>query len=290
MSESAASKIVIFDTTLRDGELTPGVTMNLHQKLSVAKLLEAMRVDVIEVGYPGVYQKDFDELVAVSQAVQNSVVCGLASSKRDEIDCVGQAIKSAAQGRINLFTPINLNSHSDVKREHVLDAIQTSIKQARDYCDDVEWNAFDATRSDPDFICKTVETAIQAGATTICIPDSLGVATPDTFTTLLELLFNRVSRLDQVSVAVHCHDDLGFAVENSIAALTCGVTQIECSINGLGARAGNADLAEVVNTIDQNNQRGDRTHQTQPAPHPHYQLDIDTTLLQQASDLVSQTW
>jgi 2-isopropylmalate synthase len=253
---------------MRDGELTPGVSMNLQEKMSIATLLEAIGVDVVEVGYPGRYEKDFQEIFAISKIIKNSVICGLASSNRAEITSVAEAIKPAPRGRINIFTPVNLNSKL---YKQTLSEITASISLAKNYCEDVEWNAFDATRSEPAFLCEAVEVAISSGATTITIPDSLGLAKPEEFLQLLKTIFHRVSNIDKAIVAVHCHDDLGMALENSMVGLSCGVRQIECSINGLGARKGNADLKELVRRISET-----------------YQVNMDTSLISQASELVTQ--
>lgn len=275
------SKILIFDTTMRDGELMPGVKMNIQQKISLAKLLEAMRIDVIEVGYPGAFRKDFDELFMVSKQIKGSIVCGLASSEPDEIASVALAIKPAAQGRIHIYTPVHLSDYSQVHQTQTLEVIQDSITLARDYCNDIEWSAFDATRTDLDFLCKAIERAIQSGAMTISIPDSCGMANPEDFAELIRQIMNRVPNINNAAIAVHCHNDLGNAVENSIAAIGSGARQIECSINGLGARCGNANLAEVVNAIHHRSftQNG-KTH--------YYQTDIETSLLETASALVKE--
>ncbi|HEY9298688.1 MAG TPA: 2-isopropylmalate synthase [Phormidium sp.] len=249
MAQPSLPKIIIFDTTMRDGELAPGIKMDIHQKVQLAKLLEEMRVDVIEVGYPGAIQKDFDEIFLVSKQIKHSTICGLANSKPNEVMDVALAIKPAARGRIHIYTQVNLKHQSTWAEEQTLEAIHDSIGLARNYCADVEWSAFDAPRSQPDFLCKAIETAIKSGARTISIPDSLGLSSPIEFSGLLNMLFNRVSNIDRATISVHCHDDMGLAVENSIAALSWGVRQIECSINGLGARKGNADLGEVVNAI-----------------------------------------
>jgi 2-isopropylmalate synthase len=267
------NKVMIFDTTMRDGELMPGVKMNLQQKIELSQLLEEMGVDIIEVGYPGSSQKDFDEVFNISQIITNSIICGLASAKPDEIISVGEAIKPAKQGRIHTYNNVNIQNNSRLSQEQVLTEIQTSISLARNHCNDVEWSAFDAPRSEPDFLCKSIETAINSGATTINIPDSLGLASPEEFSQLLQMIFNRVSNIDKAIISVHCHDDLGKAVENSLIALNCGVRQIECAINGLGARKGNADLEDVVMGVFKQGK---------------YQIDVDTSLINQASNLVAQ--
>lgn len=266
-------KVIVFDTTMRDGELMPGVKMNLQQKITISQLLEAMGVDIIEVAYPGNCQKDFDEVFNISKIIKNATICGLASSQKNEIISVAEAIKPAARGRIHTYTPVNIKNQSRLGEVQVLSTIKDSVSLARNYCDDVEWSAFDAPRSEPYFLCKAIETAIKSGANTISIPDSLGLSSPAEFSQLLQMIFNRVPNIDQAIVSVHCHDDLGMAVDNSLIALNCGVRQIECAINGLGARKGNADLAKVViGVLNQGN----------------YQIDIDTELINQASELVAQ--
>lgn len=267
------NKVIIFDTTMRDGELTPGVTMNLQEKISMSQLLEEMGVDIIEVGYPGNSQKDFNEVLKISQIIKNSTICGLASSKPDEIISVAEAIKPAKKGRIHTYTLVNLKNQSRFSEEFVLASIEDSVSLARNYCDDIEWSAFDAPRSEPDFLCKSIETAIKSGANTINIPDSLGLASPEEFSQLLQMIFNRVPNIDRAIVSVHCHDDLGMAVDNSLIALSYGARQIECAINGLGARKGNADLEAIVMGVlkDEN-----------------YQIEINTSLISKISELVAK--
>ncbi|MFB2924140.1 MULTISPECIES: 2-isopropylmalate synthase [Aerosakkonema] len=267
------NNIVIFDTTMRDGELTPGVKMNLQEKISIAQLLEQMGVDAIEVGYPGRYEKDFEEIFEISKVITTSTICGLASSDREEIITVAQALEPAAKARIHTYTNVNLSNKSKQTEEEVLAVIKDSISLARNYCDDVEWSAFDATRSDLDFLCKSIEVAINSGATTISIPDSLGLMLPKEFAQFLQKIFNKVINIDDAIVSVHCHDDLGMAVENSLTALTCGVRQIECAINGLGARKGNADLEKIVQGVLNNEE---------------FQIEIDTSLISIVSELVAQ--
>src|SRR4028119_190239 len=215
-------KVVIFDTTMRDGELTPGVKMNLQDKISISKLLEEMGVDIIEVGYPGHYQKDFEETLELAKIIKKSTICGLASSKQDEIISVAQAIKSAEKARIHTYALVNLKGQYRVSEEQVLTEIKQSVSLSRNYCDDVEWSAFDATRSEPDFLCKAIEIAIKSGATTVSIPDSLGLASPEEFSNLIKMIFDRVPNIDQAVISVHCHDDLGRALDNSISALNSG--------------------------------------------------------------------
>ncbi|MEH2461039.1 2-isopropylmalate synthase [Nostoc sp.] len=267
------NKLIIFDTTMRDGELMPGVKMNLQQKITISQLLEEMGVDIIEVGYPGSSQKDFDEVFNISKIIKKSTICGLASSNPNEILTLTEAIKPAIRGRIHTYTSVNIKNQSQLSKEEVLATIKESVSLARNYCDDVEWSAFDAPRSEPDFLCKSIETAIKSGANTISIPDSLGLASPEGFSQLLQIIFNRVPNIDQAVVSVHCHDDLGMAIDNSIIALSCGVRQIECAINGLGARKGNADFSKVVmEVLKQGN----------------YQIDIDTSLMSKAAEFIFQ--
>ncbi|NJO40604.1 MAG: 2-isopropylmalate synthase [Cyanobacteria bacterium CRU_2_1] len=273
LPDPSKPKVIIFDTTMRDGELMPDVKIDIYQKISIAKLLEEMRVDVIEVGYPGIFRKDFDDLFMVSKQVKESIICGLANSKADEIIDVALAIRPAARGRINVFTPINLNHPSELDASQTLEVIQDSISLARNYCGDVEWSAFDACRSEPDFLCRAIETAINSGATTVTIPDSLGTSSTDEFSELISMVMNRVPNISQVILSVHCHNDLGLALENSIAALNCGARQIECAVNGLGARYGNADLEDVVKAISND---------------PNYRVDIAAALLDDVSVLVAE--
>lgn len=270
---NAKSQIAIFDTTMRDGEMMPGVAFSLQQKVELAKLLEAMQVDVIEVGYPGTCEKDFDQVFAVSKQVKQASVCGLASSRPDEVVSLALALKPAARARINIFTPVNLKSGSELDAAKTLEAIGESVKLARSYGVEVQWSAFDAVRSQPDFLCRAVEVAIKNGASVITIPDSMGTASPDEFTALIAAIANRVPNIDQAALSVHCHDDLGLAVANSLAALDVRVRQIECSINGLGARKGNADLQSIVDAI---------------AKSDCYCTAVDRALAAQASEFVAQ--
>jgi 2-isopropylmalate synthase len=268
---SQNKKVILFDTTLRDGELALRRKMTAQQKTNLAVILDRMGVDVIEVGYPGVYAKDADEILLVSQQVKNATICGLCSSKPEEIVAVAAALQQAIKGRINIFTPVRITTNTTTF--DIIQIIDESVSLARSYCPDVQWSAFDATRSDPKFLCKAVEMAISSGAKTISIPDSLGVASPTEFSQLLKIIMEEVPNVDCANIAVHCHDDLGFAVDNSAIALEVGARQIECSINGLGARAGNADLVKVVEAI---------------ASSMNYYTDVDQSYLAQASELVNQ--
>lgn len=266
------AEIIIFDTTMRDGELMPGVKMNIEQKIVIAQLLEEMQVDIIEVGYPGAFAKDFTEIVTIAKLIKNSTICGLAGMKNEEILSLAEAIKPATRGRIHIYTPVNLKDRSNLNNQQVLESIEEKISLARNYCNDVEWSALDAARSQPDFLCKAVETAIESGANTVSIPDTFGTLLPEEFCHLITTIVNRVPNIDRATISVHCHDDLGLAVVNSIAALKCGARQIECAINGLGARKGNADLAKVAIEISQ---------------HSDYRTKIKTALLDRVSEFVS---
>ncbi len=267
------NKIIIFDTTMRDGELMPGVKFNLQQKVSISKLLEEIKVDVIEVGYPANSASDFEQVLQISKAINDSTICGLAGAKKEEIISAAQAIKLAKRGRIHTYNNVNLKGKEELQLEEELESIKKNICLARNHCGEVEWSAFDAPRSEPDLLCKAVEIAIKSGATTINIPDSLGLASPEEFSQLLQMIFNRVPNIEKAVISVHCHDDLGKAVENSITSLNCGVRQIECALNGLGARKGNANLEAVVRQV---------------ANLENYQIDLNTSLINKASDLVTE--
>jgi len=269
---SSKSKVIIFDTTLRDSELMAGVKFDTQQKIQLAQMLAALGVDVIEAGYPGFFRKDYDALYMISKQIKETVICGLASSKPDEIVDVALAIKPALRGRIHIYTPFKHQKESGSLADD-LEVIQESIKLARTYCDDVEWSAFDALNLEADNLCRVVETAIKSGATTINIPDTFGEASLEVFVKQIDRLVQRVPNIDQATLSVHCHDDRGLAIANSIAVLDVGVRQIECTINGLGARKGNADLVAVVHAISE---------------HPQFYTDIDAAGLAHASTLVHQ--
>ncbi|MEB3281793.1 MAG: 2-isopropylmalate synthase [Lyngbya sp.] len=257
------SPILIFDTTLRDGELTPSVRFTSQDKVKIAQQVEEMGVNTIEVGYPGQYAKDIEEIIAVSQVVKHSTICALAGSHETEIKQAAKALEKAEKTCINIYTLVNLNpSSKTLDKNSVLSTINQSISQAKNHCDCVQWTAFDATRSEINFLAEAVKTAIESGAKIISIPDSLGVASCKDFFQLLQNLYQNVPQLKQVTVSVHCHDDLGKAVENSLVGLELGVSQIECAVNGLGARKGNANLAEIVDKIQSNS-----NHYTTINPH-----------------------
>src|SRR6266852_424919 len=250
---SAAGKpcdrVVIFDTTLRDGEQSPGASMNLDEKIKIATLLEEMGVDVIEAGFPIASNGDFEAVREIAKIVKNSTVCGLARAGRMDIDRAWEALKHAKRPRIHSFlstSPLHMKYKLQMSPEQVHQAVIDSISHARNLCDDVEWSPEDGSRSEHDFLCRVVEAAIKVGARTINIPDTVGYAVPEEFAALIRMLFDRVPNIDKAVVSVHCHNDLGLAVANSLAAVGAGARQVECTINGLGERAGNCSLEEVV--------------------------------------------
>ena len=243
------NRIVIFDTTLRDGEQSPGASMNLDEKLRIAQVLEAMGVDIIEAGFPIASDGDFEAVREIARTVKDSVVCGLARASRMDIDRCAEALRPAVSGRIHTFistSPLHMQYKLRMQPEDVLAAVTESVAIARDHAGDVEWSAEDGSRTEHDFLCRCVEAAITAGAQTINIPDTVGYAVPDEYACLIGMLFERVPNIDQAVISVHCHNDLGLAVANSLAAVGAGARQVECTINGLGERAGNAAMEEVV--------------------------------------------
>ncbi len=248
-SRDSGNWVRIFDTTLRDGEQSPGASMNLDEKVRIAEQLEHMGVDVIEAGFPIASNGDFEAVNEIARRVKNSVVCGLSRAGRKDIDRAWQAIRPAAQPRIHTFistSPLHMKFKLQMSPEDVLEAIADSVSHARDLCDDVEWSAEDGTRTDPDFLCRAVELAIKAGATTVNIPDTVGYALPEEYGALIRMVFERVPNIDKAVISTHCHNDLGLAVANSLAGVANGARQVECTINGLGERAGNAALEEIV--------------------------------------------
>jgi 2-isopropylmalate synthase len=245
-------QVIIFDTTMRDGEQSPGASMTLEEKLQIAKVLEEMGVDVIEAGFAIASKGDFEAINEISKVVTDSVVCSLARAGRKDIDRAAEALVPAKRKRIHTFistSPLHMKHKLQMSPEDVHQAVIDSVSRARDHCDDVEWSPEDGTRTEHDFLCRTVESAIKAGAGTINIPDTVGYTTPEEFTALIRMLFDRVPNIDQAVLSVHCHNDLGLAVANSLAAVKAGARQIECTVNGLGERAGNAAMEEIVMAI-----------------------------------------
>jgi 2-isopropylmalate synthase len=249
---SGAERVIIFDTTLRDGEQSPGAAMNLEEKLRIAKMLEELGVDIMEAGFPIASKGDFEAVHAIAKTIKNSTVCGLARAQSGDIERAAEALKPAARSRIHTFlstSPLHMKYKLQMEPERVLQAVTDSVSLARRLCDDVEWSAEDGTRTEHDFLCRCVEAAIKAGARTINIPDTVGYTTPQEYTDIFRMLVNRVPNIDKAILSTHCHNDLGLAVANSLAGLIGGARQVECTINGLGERAGNAALEEIVMAI-----------------------------------------
>ncbi|MDI6890328.1 MAG: 2-isopropylmalate synthase [Thermodesulfovibrionales bacterium] len=241
--------IKIFDTTLRDGEQSPGASMNVEEKLQVAKQLARLKVDIIEAGFPIASQGDFEAVKRISTEIKDVTIAALARARDEDIDRAAEALRLAEHKRIHTFiatSDIHLNFKLRMDREEVLDAAVRAVKRACQYTDDVEFSAEDATRSDWDYLCKIIEEVIKAGAGTVNIPDTVGYTIPQEFGELIEYLIGKVPNIDKAVVSVHCHDDLGLAVANSLTAVLRGAGQVECTINGIGERAGNASLEEVV--------------------------------------------
>jgi 2-isopropylmalate synthase len=246
---STSSRVVIFDTTLRDGEQSPGASMNLEEKIKIALLLEEMGVDVIEAGFPIASNGDFEAVREIAKRVTESSVCGLSRASRADIDRCWEAVQHAKQPRIHTFistSPLHMKFKLQMTPDQVHQAIIDSVSHAHNLCPDVEWSCEDGSRTEHDFLCRTVETAIKAGARTINIPDTVGYAVPEEFAALIKMVINRVPNIDQAVISVHCHNDLGLGVANSLAAVGAGARQIECTVNGLGERAGNAAMEEIV--------------------------------------------
>lgn len=242
-------RIKIFDTTLRDGEQSPGASMNIEEKLEAAKQLARLKVDVIEAGFPISSPGDFEAVKLVAQKVKGPAIAGLARAVKEDIDRVWEAVQYAKKPRIHTFiatSDIHLERKLKKSRDQVLDAAVAAVKLAKSYCDDVEFSAEDATRSDIDYLCQVVEAVIDAGATTVNIPDTVGYTIPEEYSKLIRTLRARVPNIKKASISVHCHNDLGLAVANSLAAVRAGAGQVECTINGIGERAGNAALEEIV--------------------------------------------
>jgi 2-isopropylmalate synthase len=274
-----ANKVKVFDTTMRDGEQSPGAAMTLDDKVELGRILDQLGVDVIEAGFPAASNGDFEAVRAVGAALQNAVLCGLARAQPKDIERCAEAIKSAPRGRIHTFistSPIHRKHKLNMSPEQVLDAVTASVMLARKFTDDVEWSAEDATRTERDYLRRCVEAAIRAGATTINIPDTVGYSYPDEYRAIFADLIANVPGADAVVFSAHCHNDLGLAVANSIAAVQGGARQIECAVNGLGERAGNAALEEITMALKV---RGDDLP---------YHTDIDPVHLMRASQTVAR--
>jgi 2-isopropylmalate synthase len=272
------NRVIIFDTTMRDGEQSPGASMNLEEKIKIGLLLEEMGVDVIEAGFPITSNGDFEAVREIAKRVGNATVAGLARCARMDIDRCWEAVQVAKRPRIHTViatSPLHMKYKLQMEPERVHEVMVDAVSHARNLSPDVEWSAEDGSRSEHDFLCRMVESAIKTGATTINIPDTVGYAVPEEFGALIAMLMNRVPNIDKAVVSVHCHNDLGLAVANSLAAVSAGARQVECTINGLGERAGNAALEEIVMAL--------RTRQDLMP----FTTGIKTELITRASRLVS---
>lgn len=247
-TNQSKDRVVIFDTTLRDGEQSPGATMSHAEKLEIAQLLDEMGVDIIEAGFPIASEGDFEAVKGISEQTQSSVICGLARANFKDIDRCWEAVRHAKRPRIHTFigtSPLH-RAIPNLNQDEMAERIHETVTHARNLCDNVQWSPMDATRTEADYLCRVVEIAIKAGATTINIPDTVGYTAPRESAALIAMLLERVPGADDIIFATHCHNDLGMATANSLAAVEAGARQVECTINGLGERAGNTALEEVV--------------------------------------------
>lgn len=277
---NAGNRILVFDTTLRDGEQSPGATMNLEEKLQVARALTRLRVDIIEAGFPIASPGDHDAVKAVAEEVDGPIVCGLARSLDKDIKAAASALKNAKHPRIHVFlatSAIHRQFKLKKAKEEIVKQAVEAVKMALSHCKDVEFSPEDASRTEPEFLCEVVEAVIAAGARTVNIPDTVGYAVPEQYGGLIHTLKARVPNINEAVISVHCHNDLGLAVSNSLAAVKFGARQVECTINGIGERAGNAALEEVVMAM---RTRGD---------YFGYSTNIDTPKICATSRLVSNT-
>ncbi len=276
---SGKDRVLIFDTTMRDGEQSPGASMTLREKIELAQLLEEMKVDICEAGFAAASEGDFECVRSIAENAGDMVICSLARSTLSDIDKAGEAIKQARRPRIHTFistSPVHMKHKLKMGENAVLEAIGASVSRARNLVGDVEWSPEDATRTDWDFLCRAIDTAIASGATTINIPDTVGYSHPAEYGDLIRRLIENIPGSDKVVWSTHCHNDLGMAVANSLAGVINGARQVECAINGMGERAGNAALEEVVMALKV---RGD----SMP-----YETRIDSQKLSRASKMVSQ--
>jgi 2-isopropylmalate synthase len=244
--------IIVFDTTLRDGEQAPGASMDIDQKIRVARALQRLRVDVIEAGFPAASPGDFEAVRAVARDLDGPTVCALARAEKRDIDQVEMALRDARKRRCHVFlatSPLHREHKLRLSREEVARCAEQAVRYAREFFDDVEYSAEDAARTEPDFLAEVVERAVAAGATTINIPDTVGYALPTQFGALIAHLRKTVRGIERVVLSVHCHNDLGLAVANTLSAIEAGARQVECTVNGIGERAGNCSLEEVVMAV-----------------------------------------
>jgi 2-isopropylmalate synthase len=271
--------VYIFDTTLRDGEQSPGATMNIQEKIRIARQLENMGVDIIEAGFPISSEGDYESVRAIAKALERAVVAGLARANREDIDRAWDAVRPAKYPRIHTFiatSDIHLKHKLKMTREEVLRDIAEAVSYSRKMTDDVEFSAEDATRTDLAFLCEVVRVALKAGATTINIPDTVGYTVPTEYAHILDTIRKEVEGIDKIVLSVHCHNDLGLATSNSIMAIQHGARQVECTVNGIGERAGNTAMEEVVMAL-----------RTRPDLFP-YETGINTKMIYPTSRLVSQ--
>jgi len=278
MSDKHPRRIVIFDTTLRDGEQSPGASMNLNEKLEVAQALADLNVDVIEAGFPIASPGDFEAVRAIAQSIRGPAICGLARCCEEDIDRAWEAVRHAGRPRIHVFlatSAIHREHKLKMDKQTIIQRAVDGVRRAAGYCPDIEFSPEDASRTEMDFLCQVVEAAIAAGATTVNIPDTVGYATPTQMANIISTLRNRVPNIDKAVISVHCHNDLGLAVANSLAAVEAGAGQVECTINGLGERAGNCSLEEIVMAL--------RTR----ADYYHAYTDVNTRRLVPTSRLVA---
>ncbi len=278
--EAQKDRVLIFDTTLRDGEQSPGCSMNLEEKLRMARLLDDMGVDIIEAGFPIASPGDFEAVNEIAKVIKRATVCGLSRAIERDIDVAGEALAPSQNRRIHTFistSPQHMRYQLQMDEEQVLESVAKSVTRARKYTDNVEWSAMDATRSDWDFLCRAIDTAIRCGAATVNIPDTVGYAVPHEFGELIAYIRNTVANIDKAVISVHCHNDLGLGVANSLAGVMAGARQIECTINGIGERAGNAALEEVVMALKVRNDK------------MPYACGIDTSMITKASRTLATT-
>ncbi len=275
---SEKNRIIIFDTTMRDGEQSPGASMSLEEKLQISRVFDELGVDIIEAGFPIASPGDFEAVTEISKTLKKSIPCGLARATRKDIDACKEALSHAKNFRIHTFistSPLHMKHKLNKSPDEVLESIKESVTYARKFTDDVEWSCEDGTRTDMDYMCKSVELAIKSGAKTINIPDTVGYTVPSEFKKIIETLINKVPNIDKAIISTHCHNDLGLAVANSLSGVMAGARQIECTINGIGERAGNAALEEVVMAMKTRNDLMPFT------------TGINTKLLSKASKVVS---
>src|SRR5260221_9406435 len=279
VNKSDKDRVIIFDTTLRDGEQCPGATMSFEEKLEIAEMLDDMGVDVIEAGFPITSEGDFQAVSEIARRSKNAVIAGLSRANPKDIDRCAEAVKFAKRGRVHTViatSPLHMRVKLNMTPEQVMELSIANVTRARNQIDDVEWSAEDGTRSEMDYLCRIVEAVIKAGATTVNIPDTVGYTVPEEYTTFMRTLIERVPNSDKAVVSVHCHNDLAMAAANSLAGIAGGARQIECTINGIGERAGNAPPQESAKAIKVRNHK---------IP---YWSQIDTTMLTRASKLLSE--